>query len=157
MLKRNNFIAVCILFMVTLVGFTACCDEDLPPTSRAFSVYVIGLEGREVDLFEDENWFVNAGLYNDEISDECLRWREKMRVPNIPIYEGDFKNDNYEGVSLSKECEALKNGTGKFYCLVNVPGGDNYLPEYETFRIDYKSNDYEYEVFLKKKSSSTSE
>ena len=74
-----------------------------------------------------------------------------MMHPGFGIQDGDFKSDTYKGVDLKAECEALENGTGKFYALVNDPKGNNYLPNYETFKIEYKSIPYDDKVYLRKK------
>lgn len=149
MLKRNNLLGL-LIFGCCFI-FAGCCKDSMEEFLD-FAIEVTDVEGCDADILTDEKWFINAGLYNDEISDSVLRTRDDMCKLCIIVYEGDFKNETYPGVNLEIERKALENGTGKFYCLINDPNLKNYLSDYETVRIDYISNNYESKFSLNKKS-----
>lgn len=150
MLKRNKLLVLFLFALANLLILSSCCEEPTKPF-LPFSVDLIGIEDCYSDYLVDPKWFINANLYNDEISNEILKSRDNIMIMGIPVFDGDFKSDTYKGVDLKAECEALENGTGKFYALVNDPKGNNYLPNYETFKIEYKSIPYDDKVYLRKK------
>ena len=150
MLKRNKLLVLFLFALANLLVLSSCCGEPTKP-HLPLCVNIIGIEDCYSDYLVDPKWFINANLYNDEISTEVLITTNDMMHPGFGIQDGDFKSDTYKGVDLKAECEALENGTGKFYALVNDPKGRNYLKDYETVRINYSSNDYDGEVYLHKK------
>lgn len=150
MLKRNNLIYSLLLAVSMAIGLTSCCEEPAKP-SIPFSIEIIGIEDYTGYWASDESWSINANLYNDEISNEILRSNNSTWNPGFGIQDGDFKSETYAGVVLKDEWDAIVEGNGKFYALVNDPKGNNYLPNYETVKIEFKSLPYNNKVYLHKK------
>lgn len=150
MLKKNKLLVFFLFALANLLVLSSCCEEPAK-NSLFFGIQIIDIECCNSDYLKDKKWFINANLYNDEISNEILKSRDNIMIMGIPVFDGDFKSDTYKGVDLKAECEALENGTGKFYARVNDPNGENYLSDYETVTINYSSNDYDSRVYLRKK------